>query len=402
MPDRKRALLGPPTERFRDNLRNDTKYLTSWISSGWTNDVITYGNIIYMAMLTERVPIIGPFTVSHAIAGRMDAGDIHFGEVFDMDYLSQAIGTPVLEWHEVKNSSSTEVEDIGCWSIWQAVQTREPDPRNGNALALQGLDISFTAAPTSIQIIPGYEHDPHARFWTVASLLYSPDKEEAMKRDPQPSKVHGVVLPPDDHLACFDYLYYLCAHTPFEYNFDVGPAWRFVLKHLRWTKRLQAIGDHYLKVIFNVPEHEPVPPYIAIHARRNDFHWYCNDVPLDECYPSIPVFQRRIREIQEEVQERHGYTPRHVVMLSDERDPAWWDSIREVGWYTTASIVQDTQEKHGGWYPLLVDAVIQSSGIGFIGTTSSTMSVLAGRRVEAWYDGVFKLVKWGSAHADDH
>lgn len=34
-----------------------------------------------------------------------------------------------------------------------------------------------------------------------------------MKREPQPSKVHGVVLPPDDHLACFDYLYYLCAQT---------------------------------------------------------------------------------------------------------------------------------------------------------------------------------------------
>ena len=141
------------------------------------------------------------------------------------------------------------------------------------------LDISFTAAPTSIQIIPGYEHDPHARFWTVASLLYSPDKEEAMKVEPQPSKVHGVVLPPDDHLACFDYLYYLCAQTvrglffsmydpsispeylqPFEYNFDVGPVWRFVLKHLRWTKQLQAISDHYLRVIFDVPEHEPIPP----------------------------------------------------------------------------------------------------------------------------------------------
>lgn len=55
-----------------------------------------------------------------------------------------------------------------------------------------------------------------------------------------------------------------------------------------------------------------------------------------------------------------------------------------------------------GRYPLLVDAVIQSSGIGFIGTTGSTMSVLAGRRVESWYDGVFKQVKWGTAHADDH
>ena len=75
------------------------------------------------------------------------------------------------------------------------------------------LDISFTAAPPSIQMIPGYEHDPHARFWSVASLLYSPDKEEAMKKEPQPSKVHGAVLPPDEHLACFDYLYYLCAQT---------------------------------------------------------------------------------------------------------------------------------------------------------------------------------------------
>jgi hypothetical protein len=47
---------------------------------------------------------------------------------------------------------------------------------------------------------------------------------------------------------------------PFEYNFDIFPTWRFVLKHLRWTKRLQAIGDHYLRVIFDVPEHEPIPP----------------------------------------------------------------------------------------------------------------------------------------------
>lgn len=28
-------LRGPPTDSFRDNLRNDTKYVTSWISAGW-------------------------------------------------------------------------------------------------------------------------------------------------------------------------------------------------------------------------------------------------------------------------------------------------------------------------------------------------------------------------------
>lgn len=29
-------VLGPPTQSFRDNLRNDTKYITSWISAGWS------------------------------------------------------------------------------------------------------------------------------------------------------------------------------------------------------------------------------------------------------------------------------------------------------------------------------------------------------------------------------
>ena len=89
-------------------------------------------------MLTERVPIVGPFTPSH-IGG--DAGNALFSEVFDIEYLSDKIGMPVLEWHEVKNLSTPtpEIEDIGCWSVWQAVQVRESGPRLNNALRGQGL-----------------------------------------------------------------------------------------------------------------------------------------------------------------------------------------------------------------------------------------------------------------------
>jgi hypothetical protein len=53
-------------------------------------------------------------------------------------------------------------------------------------------------------------------------------------------------------------------------------------------------------------------------------------------------------------------------------------------------------------YPLLIDAVIQSSGIGLIGMHGSTMSVLAGRRVQDWHQGVYIDVKWGTPDADDH
>lgn len=53
-------------------------------------------------------------------------------------------------------------------------------------------------------------------------------------------------------------------------------------------------------------------------------------------------------------------------------------------------------------YPVLIDAVIQSGGAGFVGTDRSTMSILARRRVHSWRDGVTRIVKWGTPEADNH
>ncbi|TFY70546.1 hypothetical protein EVG20_g2459 [Dentipellis fragilis] len=396
--DRLSAVLGPPTPKLKDNLRNDTKYVTSWISAGWTNDVMTYGNLVYLAIITERVPIIGHFIPSH-IGG--DAGSVPFSEVFDIDYLSQAIGMPVLEFDDVKDSNSTEIDELGCWSVWQAVQTHESPPRLTYALEHNGIDISYTSAPKSVQKFEGYEHDPHAHFWSVAALTYS-EAHEAYKGHAQPSTAHQVTLDPDEQLSCFDYLYYLCATESFEYDHDFSPAWRFVVKNFRWTQRLQGLADGYLKRIFEVPDEDEVPPYIAIHARRTDFGIYCNDVPVADCFPSLAVFARRIAEIQEEVRATKGIDPQHVLMLSDEKDPTWWDAVHMLGWYSVDHTSEDTVAKYGRWYPLLIDAVMQSSGIGFVGTDRSTMSVIAKRRVEDWQGGAVRMVKWGTPGADDH
>ena len=46
----------------------------------------------------------------------------------------------------------------------------------------------------------------------------------------------------------------------FEYEHDISPAWRFVVKHFRWTNRLQSIADGYLRRMFKVSDDEPIPP----------------------------------------------------------------------------------------------------------------------------------------------
>ncbi|KAG1743338.1 uncharacterized protein EDB91DRAFT_1275488 [Suillus paluster] len=392
---------GPPTQRFRDNLRNDTKYITSWTSSGWTNDVITYGNLIYLALITERIPIIPKFLSSH-----IDKSEppFPFGEVIDVPRLSQAIGIPLLEWHEVKDSESQVLDDLGCWSVWETVRKNkgDPYPRGSPTLSRLKLDISWTRTPDWIKLTPPGIEDDHASFWSLATLGFPEARSNNLQSTNHPSPQHQVSLPPDDQVLCFDYLYYVGAHHTWEWELDYSPAWRFVGQHMRWTASIERLADAHARRAMKVPVDEPTPPYISIHIRHGDFGDQCHDIPLDQCFASLSVIARRVSEAQEDLRTRKGIEVTQVIMTSDESDPEWWSKVRALGWTWVDYATERTEEIYGKWYPVFIDAVIQSNGAGFVGTRGSTMSVLASRRVQSWHDGPTRIVKWGSPGADDH
>lgn len=91
-----------------------------------------------------------------------------------------------------------------------------------------------------------------------------------------------------------------------------------------------------------------------------------------------------------------------VIITSDETDPVWWDEVRALGWKTVDHQKARTVETLGRWYPVLLDAAIQSNALGFVGTDRSTYSILSRRRVETWHDGATRTVLWGYKGADDH
>ncbi|KAF4573193.1 hypothetical protein EYR36_007703 [Pleurotus pulmonarius] len=391
------SLKGPPTASFRDNLRPELQYITSWPSAGWTNDVMTYGNLIYLAIITDRIPVIPMFTPSH-IGGSVPP--IPFGEVFDVPRLRDLIGRPVLEWHEVKDTSSETVDDIGCWNLWESVQYYEHRPRGSSVPTHLKLDISYTKTPDWTKRIPNYEHDKSSTFWSLASLAFPETRAKSLVT-PLESPEHHVSLPPDEQMLCFDYLYYVCANEAFEWDKDYGPAWRYVGQHMRWTMTLQGIADDYVRATIGVQdEDEPTPPFISIHVRHGDFAVYCGDRPVEECFAPISVIARRVQEVKDELKTRKGIDVRHVIMTSDERNTTWWDQVSEQGWLQVDH--SKTAELYGTWYPLLIDAVIQSGGMGFVGTDTSTMSILALRRVQSWRDGATRMFKWGRPDSDDH
>lgn len=104
------------------NLRNDTKYVTAFSDAGWTNGVMTQMNLIYLGIISSRVPVLPSFSPMHI---GFDSENFHFGDVFDLPRLRKAVGHPILEWRDLKDHKSIEQDIFGCWSTW-AVDNGQP------------------------------------------------------------------------------------------------------------------------------------------------------------------------------------------------------------------------------------------------------------------------------------
>ena len=171
--------------------------------------------------------------------------------------------------------------------------------------------------------------------------------------------------------------------------------WHDILKHAHWIPELTTLGAAALQRTFDlVPSASAaVPPFIALHARHGDFAQYCSDAPDSKCFASLSAFDRRVREVQDELEARTGVRPTQVIMTGDETDEGWWDEVAARGWhrldYTAGA---DAAGDLGSWYPVLLDAVVQSMAVGFVGTEDSTFSIVAQRRVVDWNDGAARMV----------
>ncbi|KAJ7608219.1 hypothetical protein FB45DRAFT_946997 [Roridomyces roridus] len=385
------------TDRFTENLRSDVRYITTWPTNGWTNQVINYMNVLYLAQITHRVPIIPRFRPVH-MPGGDNIPHRDFGDVFDIPALSKRLGMPILEWKEVKDLKSKTLEDLGCWDIqnyrWAGVD---------GAWYLAPpvdlkLDISYTLSPEWMRRAGDGGSDPSTLMWGFAALATFPHWQNLSDIDPSP--MHHASLPPDEHLFCTNSLYWGIANL--EAGYEKSAAWHSVGEHMTWSKEVRNAGEKYTRQTLGIEEGEAIPPYIAVHIRRGDFAVLCDltyHTPLEECLAPLHAYVRRVEEVRAELVEKTGMRVDRVMVTSNEQDEGWWREVAELGWVTLDH--QRTVEEYGPWYPIFLDAFIQGEAIGFVGTSTSTVSILGLRRVES-RGGVGVMVKWGMNGADDH
>ncbi|CAK5271135.1 unnamed protein product [Mycena citricolor] len=389
---------GAPTASFKDNLRADVKYILSFPGSGFTNDVMLYMNLIYLSILTERVPVIPYFVPTHV--GQSETGPvIAFGDVFDVARLEKAIRKPILEWGDIKDLGSTKIDTLGCWNVWEAVSPANKGPHWTLAPERMKLDISYTTAPESIKLYPGNPQSTDMRFASLMSLGFPEQRNEHLTTPVRSPLLHAS-LPPDEQLLCFDNLYWATNLEPHEMEHDYSTAWRFVGRHLHWNPRIEALAARYVRRTLGLARARPIPPYISVHARRGDFVNWCEVPDREDCFAPVSVIARRVAEIRQRLWRTKGIEVQHVIMTSDETDESWWRQVQAQGWDRVDH--SWTSEIHGAWFPVFIDAAIQSASTGFVGTDRSTVSLLSAHRVREWQGGPTQMFRWGKPGADDH
>lgn len=154
-----------------DNLRKDLKYLTFGMTNGFTSQFTALANGIYLAKLSDRVPVLPPFA-SSAHSDRKEAGYLTFSKVYDVTYLETMLRHPVQEWSNLKKSaeqtaglgeekdeqfkddkirakalSKIKREKISCWSLWAAQMSTPGKPAGSAVQHHLGLDIDYWQIP---------------------------------------------------------------------------------------------------------------------------------------------------------------------------------------------------------------------------------------------------------------
>ncbi|KAI4517033.1 hypothetical protein K525DRAFT_261224 [Schizophyllum commune Loenen D] len=234
---------------FKDKLRADVKYLVQWGGPvGFSNQIISQFHILYLALLSERVPIIPPFIANGHVG--FDEPLLSFSDVFDLDHLRAQLRAPVLEWSDVQASDGAS-DTLGCWALANWHEAAQTPMDFSHAL---GVDVVYTPVP----------HDPRSEYMyatvTVAELVHPGSALSQVYRST--SEAQQASLPPDDHIACFDFTYFVSSTADLNLDHSAGsywPAWWMAGRHVRFTRTVRERAQVQLRRAFALSSGDAVP-----------------------------------------------------------------------------------------------------------------------------------------------
>ncbi|KAL7410991.1 hypothetical protein BDY24DRAFT_398276 [Mrakia frigida] len=399
----KRTLTIAPS--LPDRLQPHLFYLTSGNGAGLTNQVFACFNLIYLSLLTSRIPILPPFHANHQILSSSQLPELSPSSYFNLPLFlaSVPLSQGILEWPQIYPSLlSTDPDDQQRFHDSEEERAGWPTVICLGEFANTEGTLKFARVKTTWTNYPPLVKNPKERLMSFLHLVpyLLPNSPFAETLASSNEGGFRATMAPNNSFACID------ETMAGSDGGEVGPmeeigygrgSWKAVGRFLRFRDELESEGRRIAGRIFGWEEGGGERPFITIHIRHGDFlSFQCNPDPTKPCW-SIPQFQRSLTLLQADLVAAGREKVTDVLVMTDETNEEFLAEIEALGW----KIPKDgkggaggeaLKEELGGWYDTLLDTVLLSQGAHIIGTSGSTMSVLSLRRVLDWNNGFGRLV----------
>ncbi|GAA5877500.1 hypothetical protein JCM3774_005890 [Rhodotorula dairenensis] len=376
-----------PLHSFRANLKTGQGYVTSFPTGSPTAQLIDLFKLTHIGQRLDRAVIVTEFKAAHG-----EGGDVPLTDFFDLRMFAHRANVSLVQWRDVKipDIRGTQQEQLSCWG-W----------KDSRALARYNIKTDFWPYPGQLQTPVSTETS--ITFPGIEVLaLQDNSKWLAESAAPKTFPDEATRPPyPDRQVMCFDNLFYvpvvkfvygqLDTSYPIEELPPDSAVWTRVGRHLHFNSHVNHIADELLAALIGSRRKQ----FVGVHLRTgggDKVDW--SDRTSNTTAELIESFKSGVEAVQEQLRHRRkgrrGELP--VLFTTDADDAFFLSRIRKLGWIHVNHVDFATAARFGGWYPDMLDAVLLSRAVGFVGTRMSTFSHLAARRVESWNQGITTIV----------
>ncbi|GAA6026499.1 hypothetical protein JCM8202_002917 [Rhodotorula sphaerocarpa] len=375
-----------PLHSFRANLKDGQGYVTSFPTGSLTTQLVEFFKLTHIGQRLDRAVVVTELTAMHG-----QGGDVPLTDFFDLRMYAHRANVSLVQWRDVKipDIRGTQQEQLSCWG-W----------KNTRPLSRYNIKTDFWPYPGQLQTpvssetsitFPGIEVlalQDNSKWLDEAAARTFPDEA---RRPP----------PPDRQMMCFENLFYvpivkfvygqLDTSYPIEELPPDSAVWTDVGQHLHFNSHVNHIADELLSALIGSRRKQ----YVGVHVRTaGQAALEGPDKRSDATIELIGSFKKGVELVQDQLRKhRRGHRGElPVLFTTDSDDPVFLTRIAKLGWIHVNHIDFATAARFGGWYPDMLDAVLLSRSVGFVGTRMSTFSHLAARRVESWNHGITTIV----------
>ncbi|GAA5993214.1 hypothetical protein JCM10908_004510 [Rhodotorula pacifica] len=373
-----------PLHSFRANLKTGQGYVTSFPTGSLTTQLIEHFKLTHIGQRLDRAVVVTELKAMHG-----EGGDVPLTDFFDLRMFAHRANVSLVQWRDVKipDIRGTQQEQLSCWG-W----------KDSRALSRYNVKTDFWPYPGQLQTPVSTETS--ITFPGIEVLALQDNTKWLEETAPRTFPDEATRPPyPDRQLMCFDNLFYVpvvkfvYGQLDTSYSIEELPpdsaVWTKVGQHLHFNSHVNHIADELLAALIGSRRKQ----FIGVHIRTgNAIDW--SDKTSNTTVELIDSFKVGVRAVQDQLrQRRKGHRGELPVLFTTDADDSFFLSrIGKLGWVHVNHIDFATSARFGGWYPDILDAVLLSRAVGFVGTRMSTFSHLAARRVESWNHGITTIV----------